>query len=516
MFQQHTASLGLLRHLKKENPGISTVIGGANCASSMGLATHHSFPWVDFTITGEFDQHIVNFCVALKEHQGSLEGYTDLPPNVLGPQHRIPSRRHELPPLTILNDLDSAAVPDYDDYFGALQVNPVGEYVVPVISLETSRGCWWGAKHHCTFCGLNVEGMAFRKKSPQRALDEIRELTRRHGTGRWVSTDNIIDMSYFDTVLPELAADDFEYKFFYETKANLKRENVQGLSAAGCHLFQPGLESLHDETLRIMKKGTTACANIALLKHCIEFGVVPLWTILCGFPGADPEWLVETTERIPCLSHLPPPSSAQPIRFDRFSPYHAHAEQYGLELKPFDAYRNIYPVAEETLAELAYFFAPTERSVRVKEVSEAANRAVTLWRTQFWADSRPALVIGEDDGIQMHIIDTRPHIGSMHHQLEGFPAAAMRAMDSPVSRGGLVRRLIRAGHAEASDSTLVEHTIDKLQNLQLIWQSETQLIALPTAIPKREIDGERDCVIGSVDCARYFQDRARFHQFFGT
>ena len=40
--------------------------------------------------------------------------------------------------------------------------------VRPQIPLETSRGCWWGMKHHCIFCGLNGKQMAFQDKSPDR------------------------------------------------------------------------------------------------------------------------------------------------------------------------------------------------------------------------------------------------------------------------------------------------------------------------------------------------------------
>ncbi len=41
---------------------------------------------------------------------------------------------------------------------------------------KTSRGCWWGQKHHCTFCGINGGGMGFRDKSPDLALDQVRKL----------------------------------------------------------------------------------------------------------------------------------------------------------------------------------------------------------------------------------------------------------------------------------------------------------------------------------------------------
>jgi hypothetical protein len=47
----------------------------------------------------------------------------------------------------------------------------IGERIEPGLLIETSRGCWCGAVSHCTFCGLNGEGMAYRRKSPQRVID---------------------------------------------------------------------------------------------------------------------------------------------------------------------------------------------------------------------------------------------------------------------------------------------------------------------------------------------------------
>jgi hypothetical protein len=54
-FQQHCASLALLRRIRDLNPRITTVMGGANCESEMGLATHREFPWIDYVISGEGD-----------------------------------------------------------------------------------------------------------------------------------------------------------------------------------------------------------------------------------------------------------------------------------------------------------------------------------------------------------------------------------------------------------------------------------------------------------------------------
>ena len=77
------------------------------------------------------------------------------------------------PPLRQLDDLPT---PDYTEYFEraerARTAPPTGQRRI-WIPFESARGCWWGAKHHCTFCGLNGTTMQFRSKSPQRVADEL-------------------------------------------------------------------------------------------------------------------------------------------------------------------------------------------------------------------------------------------------------------------------------------------------------------------------------------------------------
>ena len=41
----------------------------------------------------------------------------------------------------------------------------------PTLLIETSRGCWWGERNHCTFCGLNGSSMSFDEMAPGRALE---------------------------------------------------------------------------------------------------------------------------------------------------------------------------------------------------------------------------------------------------------------------------------------------------------------------------------------------------------
>src|SRR5207249_1324050 len=108
------------------------------------------------------------------------------------------------------------AVPDYDDYFEELSAARLGKSREPSLLFETSRGCWWGEKHHCTFCGLNGQTMAHRRKSARRAMDELVQLTNKYPRCPVNVVDNILDMGYFKDFIPMLAERKLCVEIFYE------------------------------------------------------------------------------------------------------------------------------------------------------------------------------------------------------------------------------------------------------------------------------------------------------------
>ena len=101
--------------------------------------------------------------------------------------------------------MDALPVPDFDDYFDLLARDPALYGATPSLLMETSRGCWWGAKSHCTFCGLNGGAMGFRSKGADRVLAELDALRSRWPLQNVSVVDNILDMKYFGTLLPRLA-----------------------------------------------------------------------------------------------------------------------------------------------------------------------------------------------------------------------------------------------------------------------------------------------------------------------
>ena len=226
-----------------------------------------------------------------------------------GNLNRIPGllwRDGHWAPQMQITDMDALPYPDMSDYFAMLARSAPG--VVPTMLMETSRGCWWGAKPHCTFCGLNGQTMTFRSKSAGRALDEIDALTRDNDCQLLSMVDNIMDMKYFRDLIPALADRTDIPSIFYETKSNLSRAQVRMLAKANIRILQPGVESLSDPVLKLMRKSTNALRNVQLLKWGREYGVSVEWNVLYHFPGECDADYDEMLKMMPLLTHLQPPS----------------------------------------------------------------------------------------------------------------------------------------------------------------------------------------------------------------
>jgi len=485
VFQQHCASLALCKRIRELNPDTVLLMGGANCEGEMGVETLRNFPWVDCVVSGEADAIFPNLCQALLEHGRKVDP-TALPDGAISQRHLssmfpIVSPGGSPPPRPLIRDLDSTPVPDYDDYFKALRASTLSNMIEPGLLAESSRGCWWGEKFHCTFCGLNGEGMKYRSKSPERVLAELSELKQRYGIGGIQFVDNILDMSFFKTVLPRLAAQGEKYSLFYETKANLKREQVELLARAGVRAIQPGIESLDDNVLALIAKGNSALMNLQLLKWSQEFGIDAAWNFLCGVPGESDVWYSDMAKWLPTIFHLQPPTGVGRVRFDRFSPYQMRPQDFGLTLEPSRAYSYVYPLPRESLMRLAYSFEDNRRPRHLhRAVSDEAGQrelqeVVWQWNTM-WRSSRPVLQVC-DEVNRIHFFDTRPCASQRSWTVRGLAAEVYRLCDSAQTRTSLIHQLGSRSGAEVSMQE-IDPAIDSLIDAKVLLSLNGKLLAI--------------------------------------
>ena len=278
-FQQTVASLSIAQHLKKLKPNALIIFGGSNCESPMGDALLREYPFIDMVCSGEGEDAFLSV-LRYVENQGT----TPVHRNILCQKEitRQMSTQTGIDPPIKMDTLPNL---DYDDYFS--QLSAIKD-ITPRLLIQLSRGCWWGQKSHCTFCGLNGQSIQFRAKSGQKALSDLVNMNRKYPSMPISVVDNVMDHHFFKTLFEQLSHENLNVELFFETRAKLTREQLKLMRLAGITRIQPGIESLSTHVLKLMNKGVKAIHNVCLLKYCVECGVKPEWNILWGFPGENP------------------------------------------------------------------------------------------------------------------------------------------------------------------------------------------------------------------------------------
>lgn len=352
-FTQNLASLALAQRLKATYPELKIAFGGANWEGEMGQELHQQFSFIDYVCSGEADESFPLLVQRLLAGQAIDDPDQPSP----GLTYWANGQLRYTGQAQLIRCLDQLPIPDFSDYFETLNQSTIAASIMPVLLLETSRGCWWGAKSHCTFCGLNGGTIAFRSKSADRVRHELTSLVNRWQIDFVEVVDNILDMRYFDDLLPSLVNAGQPARLFFEVKANLSRSQVKLLQAAGVYRIQPGIESLSDHILKLMRKGVTALRNIQLLKWCKEYNLAVDWNILYSFPGETQADYEAILELLPAIRFLGPPSACGPVRLDRFSPYYNAPADFGLRnVRPMIPYKYLYPFDTTSLSRIAYYF----------------------------------------------------------------------------------------------------------------------------------------------------------------
>jgi ribosomal peptide maturation radical SAM protein 1 len=386
-FEQNAAAFSLARAIKERHPEVTIVFGGANFDGDMGKELVRALPFIDYAVIGEGDKVFPEMVDLLARGESPL-GL----PGVAGRRDGVLVSGG---PAQSVKDLDSLGDPIYDEYFAT--VFRLGRERVlglsqPKLLFESSRGCWWGEKQHCTFCGLNNNGMSFRSKSAEEVSDQLRRLASQYNIVNFEAVDNIMNYRYLEQLCKPLSEERFDYHIFYEVKANLSPAQLRTMARAGITAIQPGIESLSSHILSLMRKGISMLRNVRLLKWAYYYKMRVSWNLLTGFPGETEEDYAQQFQVVRLLRHLPPPFGCGPIWLERFSPYFFDPTFPVRDVKPLRFYSFIYPEGEIDLEKIAYFFEYRMDNIVPLENHQELQAMVGRWITDWKKGPRPSLV----------------------------------------------------------------------------------------------------------------------------
>lgn len=390
---QTNCSLALLNGIKRIRHDVITLIGGSECRSEMAKGIASLSDSIDYVFSGESEK---SFCDFLKKYaKGEL------------PSERIIWGK----PLT---DLDTLPLTEYTSFLN--QTNCfLGEDIAQkaIISYETSRGCWWGAKMECNFCS---EYKPFRKKSSQKVLEDLKQISMDDKIEGIYMCDLAMPLSYHREIFPKLLENKKSPNIYYQAKANLTLPDLINLKKVKTDQFTIGIEALSTGLLKLMNKGTSAMQNLKLLRNARSIGILIDWLFLWGFPGDTLEHYQEVLKILPLIRHLQPPITCLHMILGRFSPYFEKANDFQItNIRPWAVYHMIFPEWTD-FDNMTYWFIADypcgahEYPDLMKKIGEEVN----LWK-QLWEKTHLVMICFSGSYL---ILDNRDIIGKKQHVVD--------------------------------------------------------------------------------------------------
>ncbi|UCH92960.1 MAG: RiPP maturation radical SAM C-methyltransferase, partial [Candidatus Aminicenantes bacterium] len=403
--EQTNCSVAILKAVKKICPEIITIMGGKNCEDQMAEGIASLSRAIDYVFSGESE-------ISFKEF---LTGYAG---------DKLPARRviNGEP----LKNLDTIPLPGYESFFKQMRAF-LGNNLpkMKAVSYETSRGCWWGQKRRCLFCGnTNTQSIVFQQKSGEKVEKDLEMIAQKYPVNAVLMTDNIVPFSYYEKLLTFLAQKKEFPSIFYQENTDLQLKDLINLQKMRVKSILTGIESLSSGLLKLMNKRVRASQNLLLLRNALSAGIYVAWNMLWGFPGDKAAHYREILKLLPLIRHLQPPMELLHLILVRFSSYVETPQLHHITgLRPMEIYKQIYPQWAD-IDKLAYEFTgdyPCEAHENPGLIREL-QREITAWKTS-WQTSNLIMTPSADYYI---IHDTRRMNGKPgNHILDDSQAKAV-------------------------------------------------------------------------------------------
>lgn len=480
MFDQTIASLALAKLVKELAPDKTIALGGYAVRPPTGEAVMCAFTFVDALCVGEGEDVIEPLARA---SSGEMT-LADVPGILI----RDAGGAVRATTFTRPVDMNRSPIPNFDDYFAdvrALSEDHAVDVKVGPLPLENSRGCWWGAKHHCVFCGIHDDDLAYRARDAEQVLHAMDELNARYGTTEFRFADYILPHRYYATLLPELARRGKPYRITSEMKANVTAERFELLADAGFTEVQPGIESFATPVLRSMDKGTTGVQNVHTLLLGKEHDVTVHYNLLYGLPNDEEATYRTMAAALPRLRHLDPPSTRIEIQITRYAPLQADPQRFGIPAAIHEkSYELIFSrdflmrTGFDLDAYCYYFERPFINGARLRAIYRDIADEVDRWKMAHSVDHQPGLWFDTSLG-GITVIDERGDDANTLH-LGPVESALLRGCRTPAR----IERLLEAC-ADIAPRERLEHGLRELDRLGVVFIDGESLVAL--VLPRRAV-----------------------------
>ncbi len=258
----------LFRQIKAANPEIVTVVGGHHATIS---PEDFYSPFIDVIVEGEGVFPFREVIGRLEKNQ-KLSG---LPGAILLENNAILIQQSE-------HDLDLDAYPfPRRDLTAAYRQSYFSEWMRPLASIRTSKGCHF----RCQFCALwKLTGGRYLTRKPERLVQELGLIAEKYVF--FADDESLLDTERMNRLADLIRRAGIKKRYFLYGRSDTIARHPELLAQwreIGLERVFVGLEFMHDDDLKLLRKGSTVANNVKAVQILKDFGL-DIWPMFIVRP----------------------------------------------------------------------------------------------------------------------------------------------------------------------------------------------------------------------------------------
>jgi radical SAM superfamily enzyme YgiQ (UPF0313 family) len=277
--QSYYATEFLLKQVKVLDPDVVTCVGGPHVSYEYETALIES--GFDIVFLFEAEESIVEVAHCLLRGKGTLK-------EIKGIAYLQEGNIIKPPPRVRENNLDVIPYPARDIF-------PIHRYTRPG-TIMSSRGC----PMKCIFCIASTFEDAYRYRSPENVVGELRDMYEKWGINDFYFIDNVFTThrSRTKNICKLIRQSNLPIGWYCVSRVDyVTPVLMQYLASAGCYRVELGVESADMSVINTMKKRITIEQVRRAADIILNLGMQPMFTFQVGHPD-DTLDSIETTMRM--------------------------------------------------------------------------------------------------------------------------------------------------------------------------------------------------------------------------
>ncbi len=165
------------------------------------------------------------------------------------------------------------------------------------VSLNTMRGC----PYTCKWCSHSVYGVSYRRRSPQKTVEEIEYIIERYNPDMLWFVDDVFTVSHKWLASLEKLFKERNIKIKFECISRSDRLNedvMKSLKNLGCFRLWIGAESGSQHVLDLMDRRVGAEDTREKIKLARKYGIEAGTFIMLGYPGERKKDIVTPAQHL--------------------------------------------------------------------------------------------------------------------------------------------------------------------------------------------------------------------------